>query len=160
MKKKKKTVPKAKPLPTKTSVLHVAQYSTWQPRTRTTRVIRRRRVRFEKPAQFIRACQSVVPEWTPQGLWIIGNKGRRPSMRLDFGVDADGLQSYVHVTVSWREALMLDAYVRATFGSRTIWTVAYFPDKANDDDGGGGDTLTVPSMADSLAEMGTLGGVQ
>lgn len=106
----------------------------------------------------------MVPEWHAKRMWLIGTRPNTTSVQIQFGTFPDGPRKgesiNLDIRVRWPEALMIDAYVHSLPGAvSSVFTLADLPnDQASDDDGG--DMLTAPSAADSLADMTTIGGVQ
>ena len=141
----------------RTNQLHHARYYTWQPKAQRERRVRVTPVEFQSPAQFVKACEAVVPEWRPQR-WIVMGNAEHVHFGIDYGRTAKGVSYHLTIDVSWAEALMLDAYLRVQHQPTTLWTIINIPEITNDDDGG--ESIEVLSASESLADMPVIGGVQ
>lgn len=138
-----------------TTALHVARYYSWHPETRRRRTIHRKTIRFRNPAQFVSDCQDLARNSRPQHFSVIGVQGNHVAFWGHFGTSQKGVQYLLEVEVTWPQGLMLDGYLRGQYGTKALCTLIEVQDKSEDEDDGG-ESVIVPSAADSLANTRAL----
>lgn len=128
---------------------------TWEPSRQLQVMLKRGRVRFRNPAQFIRdVCLRVVPEWQVQMVKVIYLSTRdKQAVWFDFG-EVDGVQTQADAYVSGPEALAMAGYLRALAGPvyMEMSSIAASIPPEND----GGVELDLPTVTEAeLAAMNT-----
>jgi hypothetical protein len=124
----------------------LAVRETWQPSGRREPPIRRRRIAFHNPAQLLTdAARILVPECRPVRVSLyIADK---PSLRIDFGHDNDGVSTSVHISLVPGDTAVLASYLFAGGNVRTAMIFSDLHAYGGDDDGGG--ELTLPQSRES-----------
>ena len=120
----------------------------WKDGERVARTEARKYVPFMTPGQFITEVRErLVPEWRMQSLVFYGFP-QDGKMFMQFGSEADGTEHRVTVKLRAEDVSVMAVYL---FGQgATLLTMVWRPKEETDDDGDGGDKLSVPTVSQAM----------
>jgi len=143
--------------------LHVAVYTQSRKASPVdeTREIRRARIAFHNPAQFLRDASQVCREWKPLSIMVVAiARTRRNDVLIRYGFDKKTQTSdEVSVKVTPQEVVILVSYLLHV-GEGLVFLNQAFPVLEGPAEDDGGEELVVPSATDSLADLPAFGGIQ